>query len=543
MLIEIKCDAFKTGAQEIRPAIHFHKGLNVVLGGNKADNSIGKSTFLLIIDFVFGGNQYPKSDSAIEIGEHTVFFTFQFGDEILSFGRNTINTTKIMVCNRNYEKEDEISLAAFTALLTEKYELPQNKISFRSMVGRFSRAYGKENCVVKKPLQYAPQEKVKNGIFALENLFEEYNTIAKYAAAVSLKQNEISFFNRANKEDNIYSIRTKSAYDTAKKEKKELLQEKKKLEVKMDSSASAVKTKNAHEAGNLRYNIEQHRKTISQIQTRLRILDQNINSEFLEAKRNIEKLHTFFPTVQLKELTQIENFHRKIRCIFRNELIAESEVLRMKMESVQLEIKKLENKIRLLREPLAISPEEFKDYGALLAKIHTLDLQINRYEKFVNIKNEFAIAKDDYEKIQEKALHIIQEKINKQNSIYTELVSKDAAYPPKITFLSPEKYTYTSLKDEGTGTAYREIIIFDLSILKLTKLPILIHDSFMFKNIEDEYIEQTLGLYSKSPKQIFIAFDGSTKYSKQVQSILSQNTVLMLSKGNELFGKSWARKS
>ena len=42
--------------------IKFHKGLNVVLGDNNASNSIGKSTMLLIIDYVFGGDTYIKSD-------------------------------------------------------------------------------------------------------------------------------------------------------------------------------------------------------------------------------------------------------------------------------------------------------------------------------------------------------------------------------------------------------------------------------------------------------------------------------------------------
>lgn len=40
--------------------IKFHKGLNVVLGDNNASNSIGKSTMLLIIDYVFGGDTYIK---------------------------------------------------------------------------------------------------------------------------------------------------------------------------------------------------------------------------------------------------------------------------------------------------------------------------------------------------------------------------------------------------------------------------------------------------------------------------------------------------
>ena len=54
MLREIFCDQFISQG-EIRKPIVFHKGLNSILGSNTGSNSIGKSTFLMIIDFVFGG--------------------------------------------------------------------------------------------------------------------------------------------------------------------------------------------------------------------------------------------------------------------------------------------------------------------------------------------------------------------------------------------------------------------------------------------------------------------------------------------------------
>ena len=53
MLLEIFCDKFVENDQ-VRPAVKFHKGLNVVLGNELGANSIGKSTFLLAIDFAFG---------------------------------------------------------------------------------------------------------------------------------------------------------------------------------------------------------------------------------------------------------------------------------------------------------------------------------------------------------------------------------------------------------------------------------------------------------------------------------------------------------
>lgn len=51
MLTNITCDKFN----KTNKTIAFHQGLNVILGDNKGTNSIGKSTFLMIIDFALGG--------------------------------------------------------------------------------------------------------------------------------------------------------------------------------------------------------------------------------------------------------------------------------------------------------------------------------------------------------------------------------------------------------------------------------------------------------------------------------------------------------
>lgn len=60
MLTEVYCDKFKTGGKEgeLRLSVRFHKGVNAVIGDNNMSNSIGKSTFFMIIDFIFGGDDY-----------------------------------------------------------------------------------------------------------------------------------------------------------------------------------------------------------------------------------------------------------------------------------------------------------------------------------------------------------------------------------------------------------------------------------------------------------------------------------------------------
>ena len=57
MLIEITSPVFKEKGKE-RPPIRFKEGLNVVLGKEDGENSIGKSSAMLAIDFAFDGNSF-----------------------------------------------------------------------------------------------------------------------------------------------------------------------------------------------------------------------------------------------------------------------------------------------------------------------------------------------------------------------------------------------------------------------------------------------------------------------------------------------------
>lgn len=100
MLKEIYCELLKT---KNRPSgkISFHNGLNVVLGSNVGTTSIGKSTSLLIIDFIFGGDTYAKNDAVKELGNHTIFFTFQFGGKDYRFARSTDSSANIGILDES----------------------------------------------------------------------------------------------------------------------------------------------------------------------------------------------------------------------------------------------------------------------------------------------------------------------------------------------------------------------------------------------------------------------------------------------------------
>ena len=147
-----------------------------------------------------------------------------------------------------------------------------------------------------------------------------------------------------------------------------------------------------------------------------------------------------------------------------------------------------------------------------------------------------------YHDIQKIVLDEIEAQINAQMLEYNNYIYNGSKESPALRLTSNE-YDFKTINDSGTGTSYKSLVIFDLSILSLTNLPALVHDSVIFKNIGDEPIVKILELYTEFPeKQIFIAMDKADSYhNSQAQDCLEKNTVLRLSAGNScLFGWSWS---
>ena len=103
MLIEIRCDKFMDNGK-VRDPIQFERGLNTIIGASRASNSIGKSTFLMIIDFAFGGRDYVTLNNDVErnVEIHEIKFTFQFGERKYYFSRSTGDHTKEMECDEKH---------------------------------------------------------------------------------------------------------------------------------------------------------------------------------------------------------------------------------------------------------------------------------------------------------------------------------------------------------------------------------------------------------------------------------------------------------
>jgi len=106
MLKEILCPFFK------HEKISFHDGLNIILGDDDAKNSIGKSTALMVIDFVQGGNTFLEDDAGVikNIGPHYYNFRFDFSGHSYYFSRSTDVSEVVYVCDNAYSKQGKLTI-------------------------------------------------------------------------------------------------------------------------------------------------------------------------------------------------------------------------------------------------------------------------------------------------------------------------------------------------------------------------------------------------------------------------------------------------
>lgn len=200
MLKEIFCSKFK------QSKIEFHKGLNVILGDNNGSNSIGKSTMLLIIDYVFGGDTYAKSDVIDHIGQHEICFCFEFGEVNSYYKRKTAQSKTVFVTDAHYENEKEISLDDYKKLLLQFYNIDDENISFRNIVGLYSRIYGKDNCNEKFVLSAYSKQSFDDSISCLIKIFGKYPEIQNRKEAKKNSEERYKTFCAAVKMDFIKAI-------------------------------------------------------------------------------------------------------------------------------------------------------------------------------------------------------------------------------------------------------------------------------------------------------------------------------------------------
>lgn len=542
MLKEIKCSEFESYGKRRDPIV-FHPGLNTVLGGNAAENSIGKSTFLLIIDYCFGGETYAKDSTKDQIGNHIIEFTFEFHGREYYFKRDVLSPKVVKEYNSNGEFIREMKLADFTQFLQNQYGMDMPPKSFRSTVGRFFRIAAKKNDTPSYPLSAARGEKLTAVYDAIEKLFE----LNRFVSELKEELKQITETQRAISKAQKYKlitnvVKTDKQYQKNEEEIRKLQEEIDKFVKESDAAELGRDISDASEAARIRGRISSLKREFRRLSARHKAILSNLEGNRQMQESDLSELREYFPEIKMEKVENVQKFHRGIYEILETELREEAEGVYSLIQAADSEIRRLEDELAKQDETSKISPEFLRRYGEYKKRLAVLINQREIYEQKQKVKEDVKFSEDQLDEEESSVLKQIEAKLNSELTRISDIIDEEVE-PPAIHFDGRKDYTYGSPSDSGTGTSYKNLIILDLAFLNLTSLPAIAHDSSLFKNVADFPIDQILEYYTTCSKQIFIAFDKGIAYSERAQEILERTRVLQLDEnGNELFGWSWKKK-
>ena len=543
MLVEIMCDEFKDHGQP-RGRIPFHTGLNTVLGSNLGSNSIGKSTFLMIIDFAFGGDDYVEklTDVQTEVGEHRICFAFQFNETTYYFSRSNTDYKIVQRCDKDYHplEDGQMTLNQYLSFLQINYNLDLIGLSFRNAIGRSMRIYKRETLDEEHPLHQAKQETAKAAIEGLLKLADLYAGIEAQSKATSDAKDKLTTFKKAQKYQYIPSVSRQSEFDRNEVRILELTEQAEDLARKSSGGLLDLDSIQAERLSILQSRLSNYKRQRSRLLAQLRAIraDQDLGKKSF--KRNYDDLIRFFPNVDIKHIEAIESFHKQLAGILKKEFSETEATIQATLGLIESEMNKSEFEISEMAKTTDLSKAVLEQYAAIDKELKTLRAANENYIKTTELSETAKAYEAELNRLVVQQIAIVQQEINSEMGRINNYIYEGRKTAPILTISDASHYSFFTPRDGGTGTQYKGLVVFDLALLVLTRLPAIAHDSVMLKHIEDNAIEKILELYSSTPKQVFIAMDKKESYTPKAQMIMESTKVLQLSPGEgALFGRTW----
>lgn len=540
MLKEIKCDKFAPDHH----TIYFNSGLNTVLGSTGGSNAIGKSTFLWIIDYVFGGESYCSltGDIKKEIGSHTIHFKFEFDGQPYYFYRSTDDPKNVYQSDKDHHFIAKLSLDDYRRFLFQEYKIGLPALSFSDITERFFRIYGRENTLEKYPLLVKPREQDEKAVDFLIKLFGNNKIL------ISIKSMEEEFGIKASQLKN--RQRQKVDIEKIESNKKAIESLKKRLQNLMKNSEEAqlamfgFDTQTFERISAVQKDLNSFIRKRNRLQSELNAILSNIPDNKANTESEFNSLSNFFPNANIKAFAEIEHFHVRIREILGEEMDQEINRLQPLIQEYDKEIQRLNRKIdesgiakemseRVLSQCVNVSKSIDRLEEETSELIHQKELQDARVEAEQKLEK---LLLQQSEKIDE-----IQDNINSRMELINRVVTEKQETAP-LLYISPQKdIIFETPGNTSEGTAFKSLVVYDLSILELRPVPAIIHDSNILKRIEDVHLEHILERYQSTKRQVFIAFDKADSTTENAHRILEETAILRLSDENELFGRSWSK--
>lgn len=533
MLLEIRSDQFRT------KHIKFHKGLNVVLGDENATNSIGKSTLLMVIDFVFGGKSLLEhnKDLIVELGHHDYFFSLEFDKDIFKFRRGTSQPDLVYKCNEDYESVTAISIEEYTAFLKAVYKIEIEDISFRALVGLCFRVWGKDNLNVHKPLHIVQTQPGRDCVNNLIKTFGRYGAIKELNVNLKAKEEERNALSSAFKNRIIPKIGKREH----KANEEKIVQIEKEIEdikVNLAKYATNIAEVVNREILELKVQKDELLAIKLKLESKLSRVVRNISQNRHIKSRHFDGLIKFFPEIDSQRLANIEEFHNGVAKLLGAELREAEKDIKGQIAQIDSEIftidSQMANTLSSIDKPTLIVDLVYDLSNTLRSAKEENDY----FEDGVTLKNTIVEQKEKLSDEKNKAVEVIQNTLNDGiRRIVLSVFGLDRKSP--TIQIKESNYSYMVFEDTGTGTAYASLIVLDLAIFEATIIPFIAHDSLLFKNIENDSVANLFNVYHSIHKQSFVAIDEIEKYGTETSSLLRNQSVIQLDNNNVLYVKDW----
>ena len=238
------------------------------------------------------------------------------------------------------------------------------------------------------------------------------------------------------------------------------------------------------------------------LQSQIKTISDNISGQESVLSSDIERVRRFFPDADLLHIEEVNEFHSKIGNILLDEMQEELVELNGLLEDVVSEINELTDKIKSNGELVNMSSEGLIQYEKIVSDSAITEEQYKLAAKGeeITIAFEDAEARKEYE--EDKFFKDMTERIN--HGLQTYGVPGDNN-PWRFEINEDFKFGH-SLYHPKSQQGYDGIIAFDLALLDSTQLPVVFHNSEMFKRMSDDTLNQMIRSYEKCTKQVFVNF-------------------------------------
>lgn len=535
MLSEIFCELFR------EKTITFREGLNVILGDDNATNSIGKSTLLMVIDFVFGGNSLLDHNTDIirELNHHDYYFSFSFSGEQYRFRRGTHAPDLVYRCNDGYEAGEPMPIHHFTAFLKKSYEIPYEDITFRAMVGLYLRVWGKPNLDVRKPFHATPEQAARECVENLIKTFGLYEPIRTLTNKLSQAEAERKAFSGAFKNNIIPKIGKRERAENDNKIAK-IEAEIEQIRVSLAKFATNISEISNREVLELKEKKDALLSVKLKLDGKLARIVKNISENRHVKSKHFDGLKHFFPEVNADRLASIEEFHIGVARILKDELLGSKRELQSQLSDIEREIAEIDSAIAMAISSVDVPTVIVDRVCDLATTLGSVKQENEFFENEAKLKSLASELKTDLAEKKGEIISFIEDTINDSVHRIVTTVFGDSRKSPTVV-IKENSYSYEVFDDTGTGTAYASLIVLDLAIFSATKVPVIAHDSLLFKNIENDSMANLFRVYLSSNKQSFVAVDEIHKYGQEASELLQLRSVIQLSDNSVLYIRDWRK--